>query len=138
MPDDVEAETARRILEALRSEGSVTIVAGGAISSSAASLTWARLADVTVLVVDRDRTRRDNVSYAVETLRLVRANLVGTVLSLRHPGRIASRLGSVPGAPEQAEANKLASLPPRHASGPEAPPSGTRASHPDVGAGSSG
>lgn len=92
LADDIEAETASRLLTALNAKGGVVVIAGGAISTSAASLTWARIADVAVLVVDRDRTRRDNVSYAVETLRLVRANLVGTVLSLRHPRRVQRRV----------------------------------------------
>ncbi|HEX5467206.1 MAG TPA: Wzz/FepE/Etk N-terminal domain-containing protein [Candidatus Limnocylindrales bacterium] len=132
MPDDIEAETARRILDALQTEGGVTIIAGGAISSSAASLTLARLADVTVLVVDRDRTRRDNVSYAVETLRLVKANLVGTVLSLRHAPQAARRVG--PSRVLATSGGRLSAAPGRRPA-PDASTPGASTSPPDVGAG---
>jgi Mrp family chromosome partitioning ATPase len=64
----------------LESHELVVVTTAPALDSSAA-LTWARVADCAILAAMRERTKRTRVADGVESLRLVNANLVGTVLT---------------------------------------------------------
>jgi capsular polysaccharide biosynthesis protein len=70
--------------EALRSEatasGGLLIVLGGPATASAATLVWARVADVTVLSIRRFRARRTAISEAVANLAAVSANVALNIL----------------------------------------------------------
>ena len=49
-------------------------------------LVWAQAADAATVVATLDHSRRDDLAYAVESLRLVGANVAGTVLADRRRG----------------------------------------------------
>ena len=51
------------------------------VFDSSSTLTWARVADCSILSAMRERTKRDRVSDAVESLRLVNARVIGGVLT---------------------------------------------------------
>lgn len=88
----IETRAARDIVGRLRKGGAETIVIdGGASQGSPAALVWARVADAAVLVAVEDRSGRDVVGYAADSLRLVDANVAGTVL-LERRGLGAGRL----------------------------------------------
>jgi capsular polysaccharide biosynthesis protein len=75
------SEGARALLAKLLAESDVVVLhpAGGADSPD--GLTWARVAEATLLAVQRRRTPRRDVASAVQSMRLVRARLAGVVLT---------------------------------------------------------
>jgi capsular polysaccharide biosynthesis protein len=85
----IDAQRARTVLEHLRRHADTLVINAAPPHRSASSLMWARLAEATVLIAYRDRTRRENVRRAVESLRLVGAHLIGSVLLEK--GRSSSR-----------------------------------------------
>jgi len=72
-----EAET---LLAFLLKESDRVILTAPPVDRSPNTLVWAQVADATVLVAQTGRTNRHKVGPAVETLRMVRANLLGAVL----------------------------------------------------------
>ena len=78
--------SARRLLDSMRSGSDLVVLSGPPIHRSANALLWARVVDAVVLVVREETTQLENLRYAVESLRLVDANLVGTVLLERRRG----------------------------------------------------
>ena len=75
------SEGARTLLRQLLAESDVVVLhpAGGA--DSPGGLVWARIAEATLLAVQRQRTPRRDVASAVQSLRLVQARLAGAVLT---------------------------------------------------------
>jgi len=73
-------EEATETLRRLSWDSRLLIIVGPGLLEGARSLSWAAAADGTLLVVQRDATPRDEVSAAVDSLRLVHARLIGTVL----------------------------------------------------------
>ena len=69
------------LLERLAGETDVVLLHAPPIHRSPTGLRWAGLAEGTVLVAQRDRTARRELAATVESLVLVQANLVGTVLA---------------------------------------------------------
>jgi Mrp family chromosome partitioning ATPase/capsular polysaccharide biosynthesis protein len=90
-PVDVElldTDAARSILEQLTERGArLVVVAAPPVLGSASALVWARVTDATILFARRDHTKRDALTAAMESLRLVDARVVGTVLDDRRRGR---------------------------------------------------
>jgi capsular polysaccharide biosynthesis protein len=78
---DLGSEGAGALLARLLAESDVVVLhpAGGAGSST--GLAWARVAEATLLAVQRQRTPRHDVTSAVQSLRLVQARLAGAVLT---------------------------------------------------------
>jgi capsular polysaccharide biosynthesis protein len=74
---------ARAVLARLLAESDVVVLhpTGGAGSST--GLAWARVAEATLLAVQRQQTPRHDVTSAVQSLRLVQARLAGAVLTAR-------------------------------------------------------
>lgn len=76
-----------RVAEWLRELGrdaDLVIVNTGPLHLSASALIWAGAGDATILVAVRDVSRRDDVTYAAESLRLVGVHPRGAVLAERH------------------------------------------------------
>jgi capsular polysaccharide biosynthesis protein len=73
--------SAEAALEGLEGEADVVVLHAPALQRSPRALAWARAADGTLLVAQRDRTVTRDLRATVETLHLVRANLLGTVLA---------------------------------------------------------
>ena len=80
---DRGSEGPRAVLARLLAESDVVVLhpAGGAGSST--GLAWARVAEATLLAVQRQRTPRRDVTSAVQSLHLVQARLAGAVLTAR-------------------------------------------------------
>jgi Mrp family chromosome partitioning ATPase len=70
----------RDLVERVEAEADVVVLYAPSLHYMPDGLTWARAADGTLLLVQRDRTDTRRVRDAAATLSLVRAQLCGTVL----------------------------------------------------------
>jgi receptor protein-tyrosine kinase len=73
---DQAAET----IEHLLTGADLVVLTAPPVDGSASSMVWAHAADATVLVAERDHTKREQMGPAVESLRIAEANVIGTVL----------------------------------------------------------
>lgn len=89
----VPEAAAERVLLAAREQSDVIVVSGSSLDQSASALTWARLVDAVVIAARADHTRVENLTSAIDGLRLVEARLVGTVLLERQRGQWLRRRG---------------------------------------------
>jgi capsular polysaccharide biosynthesis protein len=80
------AEGAGRLLAELLDEGDAVVVHAPPFQRSPTGLAWARVAEGTILVAERERTTQRELVSALESLRLVDARLVGTILTPPVPG----------------------------------------------------
>jgi capsular polysaccharide biosynthesis protein len=71
------------IIAALAGEDGLVVIVGAPIQASPVTLALAQAADSVILVARRDRTRREDVVFASESLRLVGATLAGVILTER-------------------------------------------------------
>jgi polysaccharide biosynthesis transport protein len=78
-PRSLDVAGAGGLVELLVAEADVVVLHSGPPPRSPRSLTLARAADMTILVVRRGHTRRDTVISTFESLDLARAKVVGTV-----------------------------------------------------------
>jgi capsular polysaccharide biosynthesis protein len=78
--DVVSADDAQHLLDDHLADVDVVIVHAPSIQQSSSGLVWARVVDGTLLVAQVDRTMRRDLSGTAESLRLVHARLLGTVL----------------------------------------------------------
>jgi polysaccharide biosynthesis transport protein len=85
-PRSLDVAGASGLVELLLAEADVVVLHSGPPPRSPRSLTLARAADVTILVVRRGHTKRDTVTSTLETLDLARAKLVRTVLNTSRRG----------------------------------------------------
>jgi Mrp family chromosome partitioning ATPase len=74
------ARRAEAALERLEASADVVVLHASRLERSPTALAWARVADGTVLVAERDRTAAPELRETAETLRMVGAPIVGTVL----------------------------------------------------------
>jgi capsular polysaccharide biosynthesis protein len=77
------SEGARAALQDLEAHADVVLLHAAGLERSPTVLAWARVADGTLLVAQRNRTAVRELRATVETLRLVGAPIVGTVLAGR-------------------------------------------------------
>lgn len=75
------ARRAEAALERLEASADIVVLHASRLERSPTALTWARVADGTVLVAERDRTAEPELRATAETLRMVGAPIVGTVLA---------------------------------------------------------
>ena len=73
-------EQAAETIEHLLTGADLVVLTAPPVDGSASSMVWAHAADATVLVAERDHTKREQMSPAVESLRVAEANVIGTVL----------------------------------------------------------
>ena len=78
--EPLEPAQAAEILERVLVDVDFAVVVVPPLNRSPNSLVWSRAAQGTLLVTERDRTRREQVPAAVESLRLAGANVIGVVL----------------------------------------------------------
>ena len=78
--EPLELEWAGELLERVLTEADLVVVAAPPVDRSPNALVWSRLADATVLVVERDHTKREEIPAAVDSLRIAGGNVIGTVL----------------------------------------------------------
>jgi capsular polysaccharide biosynthesis protein/Mrp family chromosome partitioning ATPase len=79
--DPLDFGQASEAIERLLGDADLVVVTAGPVEVSLESLIWARAAQSTVLVAERDHTKREQVSPAVDSLRVAHANVIGAVLS---------------------------------------------------------
>jgi hypothetical protein len=79
--EDGDDASARELIERLLAQADVVVVRAPTLDRSPVGLTWARVVDGTLLVASTDRTSRSALTSTVESLRLVHARLLGTVLT---------------------------------------------------------
>ena len=80
-PPLLDPEIAKRLLEHVADSADVVIIDAPPVSRSSTTLTLARAADATLLVVSRGTTTRNAVADALASLSLVGANVIGTVIA---------------------------------------------------------
>lgn len=78
--EPLEGETPTEVLSQLLEDADVVVVTVPPLERSPNSLVWSRAAEATILVTERDHTRREQIPVDVESLRRVGANVIGTVL----------------------------------------------------------
>jgi Mrp family chromosome partitioning ATPase len=66
-------------------ESDILVIRAPGLDRSPVGLHWARVADGTLLVASTDRTSRGDLVEIVESVRLVRGRLLGTVLASGSP-----------------------------------------------------
>jgi Mrp family chromosome partitioning ATPase len=82
-PRTVREDTLALVLEKLVANSDLVLVSGAPFHRSAQSLLWARHTDGVIFAAQGDSTRLENVQYAVESLRLIGARILGSVLLVR-------------------------------------------------------
>jgi succinoglycan biosynthesis transport protein ExoP len=133
--DDIDAATVSAILEMLGESTDLVVVSTGPLHLSASALIWARACDSTMVVGVRDVSRREDVTYGVENLRLVGVQPRGAILAVRRRSFGRRQVGAQPSGrvaepvldmaspvSAVAEAPAPPSPDPSVASGPSAPP----------------
>ncbi|HEX4929339.1 MAG TPA: hypothetical protein VFV62_01425 [Gaiellaceae bacterium] len=75
-----EPAQAQALIAQLLEHADVVVVAAAAVDRSPSTLAWASAVDGTVLVVERNRSRRRDIAAAAESLQVVGATLLGSVL----------------------------------------------------------
>jgi Mrp family chromosome partitioning ATPase len=83
--DLVDPAAARRLVDRLAAEFEVVLFAAAPIHQSGSALVWARSTQRVLLVAERDRAKRDDLAYAVESLSAIGASVIGSVLVERAP-----------------------------------------------------
>jgi Mrp family chromosome partitioning ATPase len=72
---------ASETIEHLLGGADLVLITTAPVDLSPESLIWARAAQSTILVAERDHTKRERMSPAIESLRVAHANVIGAVLS---------------------------------------------------------
>jgi Mrp family chromosome partitioning ATPase len=80
LADVVSADDARHLLDDHLADADIVIIDAPSIQESSSGLVWARVVDGTLLVAQVDRTMRRDLGSTAESLRLVHARLLGTIL----------------------------------------------------------
>ena len=78
--EPLDFDVAEKVLERLLNENDLVVVSAPSFDRSSTALVWSRAVDATVLAVQRDRTKREQIPAAVESLHLAGANVIGTVM----------------------------------------------------------
>jgi len=79
--ESMDLKQVETLLERLLQSYEVVLIAAAPVFDSSSTLTWARVVESTVVSAMRERTKRDRVGDAIESLRLVNARVIGTVLT---------------------------------------------------------
>ncbi len=85
--DGADPDRLRSLFTELAGDNGIVVVVGAPLQLSPLTLALARATDATVLVARRDRSRREDVEIAAESIRLVGAQLIGTILTERGSAR---------------------------------------------------
>jgi polysaccharide biosynthesis transport protein len=78
--EPLELDEANEILDRVLADVDLVVLTALPVDRSPNSLVWSRAADATILVTERDQTKREQIPVALESLRLAGANVIGTVL----------------------------------------------------------
>ena len=96
--DGADPEQLREVIAKLAGDDGLVVIVGAPIQASPVTLALARAADSVILVARRDRSRREDVAFAGESLRLIGAPSSGVILTERGPIRLrrAARADNAP------------------------------------------
>jgi capsular polysaccharide biosynthesis protein len=83
----VREDTVAALLDTLAERSDLVLVSGAPIHRSAQTLMWARHADAVVVAARSDSTRVENLRHAVDSLRLIDAPILGTILLVNRSSR---------------------------------------------------
>jgi tyrosine-protein kinase len=78
--ESLDVQQAGETIEHLLTGADLVVLTAAPVDRSSSSLVWARAAQATVLVAERDHTKREQVAPAVDSLRVAEANVIGAVL----------------------------------------------------------
>ena len=78
--EPLHPQQAAETIEHLLTGADLVVLTAPPVDSSASSMVWAHAADATLLVAERDHTKREHLSPAVNSLRVAEANVIGAVL----------------------------------------------------------
>jgi polysaccharide biosynthesis transport protein len=78
--EPVDPRQAAETIEHLLTGADLVVLTAPPVDRSANSIVWAHAAEATVLVAERDHTKREHMVPAIESLRIADANVIGTVL----------------------------------------------------------
>jgi capsular polysaccharide biosynthesis protein len=81
--DGADPEQLREIVAKLAGDDGLVVIVGAPIQVSPVTLALARAADSVIIVARRDRSRREDVAFAAESLRLIGASPAGVILTER-------------------------------------------------------
>jgi capsular polysaccharide biosynthesis protein/Mrp family chromosome partitioning ATPase len=81
--EGADPERLRGVIRQLAGDDGLVVIVGAPIQASAVTLALARGADSVILVGRRDRSRREDVAFAGESLRLIGAPVAGVILTER-------------------------------------------------------
>jgi polysaccharide biosynthesis transport protein len=79
--DPLDSAQASETMKQLLADADLVLVTTPPVDRTAESLIWARAAQSTVLIAERDHAKREQITPAVESLRVAHANVIGAVLS---------------------------------------------------------
>lgn len=91
--EGADPERLREIIALLAGDDGLALIVGAPIEASPVTLALARAADSIILVARRDRSRREDVAFAAESLRLIGAPIAGVILTERASLRRLRRNG---------------------------------------------
>jgi capsular polysaccharide biosynthesis protein/Mrp family chromosome partitioning ATPase len=89
--EGADPDRLREIFASLAGDDGLVVVVGAPIQGSPITLALAQAADEVILVARRDRSRREDVVFAGESLRLIGARLAGVIMTERGPLRRVRR-----------------------------------------------
>jgi capsular polysaccharide biosynthesis protein/Mrp family chromosome partitioning ATPase len=81
--EGADPERLREVFMQLAGDGGLVVIVGAPIQASPVTLALARAADSVILVARRDRSRREDVEFAGESMRLIGAPVAGVILTER-------------------------------------------------------
>jgi Mrp family chromosome partitioning ATPase len=81
--EGADPERLREIISILAGDDGLVVIVGAPIQASPVTLALAQAADSVILVARRDRSRREDVVFAGESLRLIGASPAGVILTER-------------------------------------------------------
>jgi capsular polysaccharide biosynthesis protein/Mrp family chromosome partitioning ATPase len=79
-PEGLGANEAADTIDVLLDDAEVVILTASSSDRSPDSLAWSRVAQATVVVAESGHTKPEHIRAALEALRIVNANVIGTVL----------------------------------------------------------
>lgn len=83
--DLIDRDAAASVVDRLTNEYEIVLFTASPIHLSGSALAWAQSIERVLLVAERDRAKRDDVAYAIDSLAAGAATVLGTVLVDRAP-----------------------------------------------------
>jgi capsular polysaccharide biosynthesis protein/Mrp family chromosome partitioning ATPase len=79
-PEGLGAHEAAETIDSLLGDADLVLLTASSSDRSAESLAWSRVAQATVVIAESGHTKPEHIRATLEALRIVNANVIGTVL----------------------------------------------------------